>query len=296
MQISNDQLPATGERLVPYRVAGDNALEHLHRYAMAVLMARGRDVLDIACGEGYGSALLAAVARRVVGVDIVPDVVDHARRKYRQENLSFEVGSCTALPLPEASLDLVVSFETLEHVAEHDTFLAEVKRALRPGGRLIISTPDKQTYADGPQHRNPYHVKELYRPEFEALLQRHFRHVVLLGQRVCHGSLVVPLKGAAALGEFLTIRGHYQGLEAEAGLAGAVFLVAVAGDTPEAVRDAHPGFFEGKKVPSSLELVAQMQQQQLAELARRRDEAERHLAEVVRQLEAVRRSLTPPAK
>ena len=184
-------LPWTGERLVPSH-EDCVALEHLHRYALADRLVAGRAVLDVACGEGYGSALLARSAARVVGVDLCPETVRHAAAKYRRDNLSFLAGSCTSLPLPAASVDVVVSFETIEHIDQHDAMLAEVRRVLRPGGVLLISTPDRDVYTDPSGDRNPYHVRELSRPEFETLLGGHFRHWAIYGQRLCVGSVVVP--------------------------------------------------------------------------------------------------------
>ncbi len=131
---NGSELPWTGERLVPYHT-GDTAIEHLHRYAFAREYVYGKNVLDIACGEGYGSHLLSNVAASVIGVDISADVVAHARRKYGEgDRVTFREGSCAAIPLPDTSVDAVVSFETLEHIAEHEVMLGEVKRVLRPGG------------------------------------------------------------------------------------------------------------------------------------------------------------------
>src|SRR5512143_200188 len=106
-------LPFTGERFLP-AVTGEIAHEHWHRYAFARRFVAGRRVLDVACGEGYGSALLADVAADVIGVDVSPDAVAHARATYGgRRGLRFEAASATALPLPDGAVDAVVSFETL---------------------------------------------------------------------------------------------------------------------------------------------------------------------------------------
>ena len=139
--MTTDDFEFTGERFVP-GVAGEIAHEHWHRYAFARRFLGGKRVLDVACGEGYGSAWLAAVAQHVVGVDIDPAAIAHARAKYAScGNLRFEQGSATALQLPERSIDVVVSFETIEHLAGEDQprMLAECARVLRPGGRLTVS-------------------------------------------------------------------------------------------------------------------------------------------------------------
>src|SRR5579859_2533442 len=112
----------TGERLVT-SLSGDIVWEHLHRYAFANQFAAGKDVLDIACGEGYGSFLIAKQARSVTGIDISSESLFHAQRKYSQGNLRFCLGDCRNIPLCAQSIDLVVSFETLEHIAEHEQFL-----------------------------------------------------------------------------------------------------------------------------------------------------------------------------
>ena len=134
----------TGERLETHE-SGQGMLEHLHRYGVALEFCRHKDVLDIASGEGYGSNLLAKVARNITGVDISADTVREASEKYatRQKNLQFIEGSAAAIPAKAASFDVVVSFETIEHHDKHEEMMAEIKRVLRPGGMLIISSPDK---------------------------------------------------------------------------------------------------------------------------------------------------------
>lgn len=193
------KLPPTGERFLPDLMPGEIALEHQHRYHVAATLAHGLDVLDVASGEGYGARLLADVAKSVVGVDLDADAVEFASRKYGSTpNLKFAEGACSALPLPDASVDMVVSFETIEHHDQHEVMLAEIKRVLRPGGLLVISSPDKHEYSDVPNYRNPYHVKELYRDEFEALLGRWFHSCKLYGQRVRHASTLFAIEGRAS--------------------------------------------------------------------------------------------------
>ena len=188
---TNATLAFTGERFVP-EISGNIELEHMHRYIYALAFAKGKTILDIASGEGYGTALLASQAVFVTGVDIAEDAVAHARQKYRLPNLEFRLGSCSKIPLPDATVDLVVSFETIEHHDEHEQMLAEIKRVLKPDGMVIISSPDKAIYTDKRDYHNPFHVKELYRDEFEALFRSHFKNVVGLGQKVMFGSGIVP--------------------------------------------------------------------------------------------------------
>jgi glycosyltransferase involved in cell wall biosynthesis/SAM-dependent methyltransferase len=185
------QLEFTGERFTPER-DGPIAHEHLHRYLFALQFCAGKDVLDIASGEGYGAFVLARVARRADGVDLSPEAVRHAVARYRRENLTYRQGSCTEIPIADASVDVVVSFETIEHFTEHERFLAEIRRVLRPGGVLIISSPDRVTYSPPGKPANPYHVRELTSDEFKRLVDSHFEHVEFGGQKATAGSLILP--------------------------------------------------------------------------------------------------------
>lgn len=190
MSTSKTPLAFTGERYHP-EVPREIAYEHWHRYAFAATLARGRQVLDAACGEGYGAALLARSAASVLGLDVAAEAVAHARQRYAAPNLRFEQGDVLDLAGIEAgSLDLVVSFETLEHLDAHDRLLEGFARVLKPEGLLVVSTPDKHTYTDLTGVTNPHHVRELYRGEFEALLARHFPHQRLYGQRVVAQSML----------------------------------------------------------------------------------------------------------
>src|SRR5262249_28254969 len=162
--------------------------EHVHRYLVAREYAKGKDVLDIACGEGFGSAILAKAAWTVVGVDIASEAIEHAAICYRLGNVQFKQGSCAEIPLDNDSIDLVVSFETIEHHDEHKAMMAEIKRVLRPDGLVIISSPDKKEYSILPNYRNPFHVRELFKEEFEDLLRAYFKNVALLSQRIVYGS------------------------------------------------------------------------------------------------------------
>jgi ubiquinone/menaquinone biosynthesis C-methylase UbiE len=172
-----------------------SSVEHLHRYAVAAELCAGKDVLDVASGEGYGTNVVASRARSVTGVDVSSEAIAQAQRKYRLSNARFVQGRADDLPLDDASVDIVVSFETLEHHDRHEEMLFEIKRVLRPNGLLIMSTPDKRYYSDIPGYRNEYHVKELYTDEFRSLVQRHFVHSRLLFQGMVFGTLVAPERG-----------------------------------------------------------------------------------------------------
>lgn len=192
-------LPFTGERFTPECVR-EMWLEHYARYAFATRFAHGRQVLDCASGEGFGAALLSRVARQVDAVDVSPQAIAHARQRYGGlPRLSFHEASALALPFPAAQFDLVVSFETLEHLTEHEQLVAEFARVLKPDGLLLISTPDKAIYSDKAGYRNEFHPRELYRPEFEALLARHFPATEIYGQQLLFQSAISSLgRGVAA--------------------------------------------------------------------------------------------------
>ena len=148
--------------------------EHLARYAFAARLARGKRVLDAGCGAGYGSAELARTAHSVIGIDVAPEAVDSRAPHYPLPTCTSSRRSCTALPHGDASFDLVVAFEVIEHLPDWRDFLLEVRRVLAPDGQFIVSTPNKLYYTEsrGPQGANPFHVHEFDFDEFRAELQR----------------------------------------------------------------------------------------------------------------------------
>ena len=182
----------TGERFVPGAI-GEIAHEHWHRYAFARRFLAGRRVLDAACGEGYGSALMATVAAVVTGIDIDPDTVAHARAAYASRaNVRYEVGAVTALPFADGAFDAVVSFETIEHLAAEDQprMLAEFARVLAPGGLLVLSSPTKRRYSDERGYCNPYHRHELYRDELARILAPAFPRQSWFQQQLLYASAI----------------------------------------------------------------------------------------------------------
>lgn len=180
----------TGERLETFIYSRD-AIEHLHRYAIVNDYIANKVVLDIACGEGYGSNSIAEKAKLVYGVDIDAVTVANAAKKYKKDNLKFSVGDAIKIPFEDASIDVVVSFETIEHHDKHDEMMAEIKRVLKPEGLVIISTPDKHYYSDVPNFKNKFHVKELYKDEFSKLIGNYFNHHQLVTQGYYDGISVI---------------------------------------------------------------------------------------------------------
>ena len=217
-----------GERL-PVEQYNSVTAEHLHRYAMAVEIVKNKRVLDIASGEGYGSNILSSVASNVTGVDISDDAINHAKKKYdNKPNLSFIKGSLQNIPLPDNSIDVVVSFESIEHDTEHDIIMTELKRVLKADGILIMSTPDKYQYRDLPGYKNPFHVKELYQDEFKALISKYFSCTVFFSQRYYAGSLIVPMSDSDK--SFKMFTGDYSSVMAYDAITEPMFIVTIASD------------------------------------------------------------------
>jgi SAM-dependent methyltransferase len=169
------------ERIVPDETEPGIVALHRKRYEFALPLCDGRDVLDAGCGVGYGTALLAGRARRVLGVDLDAQAVAYARGRYAAANVEFREADVQALDLPDASFDVVCSFETIEHVPDRGAFLAEMRRLLRPRGAFVVSTPRADRTDLRPA--NPFHEVELAPADFEALLRTHFAEVELYGQR-----------------------------------------------------------------------------------------------------------------
>jgi SAM-dependent methyltransferase len=198
------ELEFTGERFIP-GTRGEIWIEHWHRYHFASAWAAGKRVLDVACGEGYGTALLSRHAASITGVDVSDKAIAHASATYASlPNATFTCASCTDMPLPAASVDLVVSFETLEHIDAHEAFLGEIARVLAPGGVLLMSCPNKAEYSDRRGFANEYHVKELYREELEALVRSRFPATRWFAQKPTFFSVIAP-EAAPASGALVEV-------------------------------------------------------------------------------------------
>ena len=175
-----DALEFTGERMVPEKADANTFWEHLYRYRFALPFVSGKRVLDIACGEGYGTAaLLRSGAASVIGVDVSAEACAHATRRY---GIEARVGDAQKIPLPDASVEVVVSFETIEHLTRPDLFLDECVRVLAPGGVCIVSTPNREAYHEHAP-ANPFHVREMNEAEFTALLRARFGKIEMFTQR-----------------------------------------------------------------------------------------------------------------
>jgi len=205
----------TGERYINNVDNAQISYEHWHRYFYATQFVHGKDVLDVACGEGYGADLMAQTARTVVGIDISQEAIDFARGHYPRNNISFVQGAAESIPLNGVKMfDVAVSFETLEHLdaASQESFLNEIRRLLKDEGIFIISTPNKLLYSDMPKYKNEFHRREFYENEFLEFLHRYFAHVSLSGQNIFTGSMMWRLddlkQGESFSGYRVTLKGR----------------------------------------------------------------------------------------
>jgi len=214
----------TGERLETF-VFNESAVEHLHRYAIAKEYCTGKKVLDIASGEGYGANLMGENALHVTGVDIDSSVIKNASEKYRRSNLIFKQGSIENIPLPNQSFDIVTCFETLEHITDHKKAIQEIKRVLKPGGLILISTPDKKNYSDAVGYANPFNKKELYIDEFRDLIKNSFHYSFYLYQRLTVGSIAL-FEGETTVTYY---KGDYKNITIEKEI-DPVYIIAIASD------------------------------------------------------------------
>ena len=251
----SDPLPWTGERFIP-TLDGNIAFEHLHRYALAGLIARDKVVLDIACGEGYGARLLSSVAKSVIGVDIDEQSVAHATLRYHAPNLVFRHGNCLGIPAEDNVFDLIVCFETIEHVEDHEAVYREFSRVLSPSGVLFVSCPEKATYSDAPGYVNPFHKHELYFDEFTRLNRGHFSHCTVMQQKIIHGSVVCPAEDAEASDcAFVGVLGNAERMHIGPKINGAVYNLAICSNV--AKTKAIASVFEGLGLRTDMELAVQ---------------------------------------
>lgn len=194
----------TGERMVLGETDIELEIEHLNRYHFAEQLVGGKKVLDAACGTGYGSAIMAKSAECVFGIDISQEAVDYANETYSDEKIKFVQGSVDELPFENEEFDVVVSFETIEHIngAQQNLFLKEIKRTLKKDGVLLISSPNHSVYKK--RGENHFHIKELDYLEFKLLLETKFKNVKFFSQQfeICNAIVT----DQDSMGEFNRIR------------------------------------------------------------------------------------------
>ncbi|GEM_PF-2020797 len=241
------------------------ATEHLARYAFAAPLCRGRRVLDVACGEGYGTYLLAhAGASAVVGVDVAAEAIAVAEARFSAPGVRYLAGDATDLPAVlggEAPFDLIVSYETIEHVPDVDRFLEGIRSVLAPDGIVILSAPNEPDPA-GQGSANPYHRRGFSFDRFRELAERHlgkargwFLGTPLQGMVVAEASTPLLLNDRTDLSLMLDAQpGSHTWLlpaqrELQVGDTSCAFFVGVWGADAEAVAAASPASLPGVLEP-----------------------------------------------
>lgn len=161
------------ERMIPEYHKGSIIYgEHLVRYACASELVKGKVVLDIASGSGYGTKFVSKTAKKVYGVDISKESIEYSKAYFNAENIEYLVGDGKNIPIEDNKVDAIVSFETVEHIENYEKFLEECKRVLKPDGLLILSTPNDLEFAEG----NHFHLHEFTFKELKQLTEKYFKN------------------------------------------------------------------------------------------------------------------------
>jgi len=176
----------TTERIIPDRLeCGPTLQTHMARYRFVESFVQDAVALDAGCGCGYGTHHLAkSGARNVTGIDVSPQAIEYARQHYSAANLRYRVMDVAALSFPDETFDAAVCLEVFEHVPDYRQLLAEIRRVLKPNGRIVVSTPNGRIFSPKGRPINPWHVHEFSRIEFQKVMAPYFREVQLWGQTI----------------------------------------------------------------------------------------------------------------
>jgi SAM-dependent methyltransferase len=269
----------TGERVIPGKVEVDLWNEHFSRYAFAARYAAGRRVLDAGCGAGYGAAELSLAAASVLGIDSSEEAINYARQQYGAGNLHFLVASAAQIPVRPQEFDLITAFELIEHLEDWRAFLCEMRRLLRPGGLFIVSTPNREYYAEsragcGP---NPFHQHEFDATEFVDELRGVFPQVRLFLQNRGEAQTFYPARGFTAADARIEA-GPGDGSDAH-------FFVGLCGDSEAVVSNSFVFVPKAANVLREREHHIASLARQLADAFDQRDALHRALEDQQRHLE-----------
>lgn len=157
-------------------------LIHVKAYEEAARLAQDKFALDIGCNNGYGTMILSNTSKKVVGVDVSLRAIKKAVLSCRSRNVEFQLGDAAYLPFKGGSFDLVTSFQVIEHIADYSTFLGEVKRVLKPRGKVLFTSPNALIrLSPDMKPWNPFHTREFSAGELRKLLETYFPDVRLRG-------------------------------------------------------------------------------------------------------------------
>ncbi len=178
------QISDTGERILPEKETPLMIARHFAAYSFAKDYLLDKFVLDIGCGEGYGSNYLSGFAKNVTAIDYDYSAIEHAKNKYRKDNLSFKQLDVRELNSISDKFDAICCFQVIEHITEVGQFLENINALLSEGGIFIVSTCNKLDSSPGSIiPLNKFHVKEYLFQEFKELLEKYFSSVHMLGLR-----------------------------------------------------------------------------------------------------------------
>ncbi len=185
----NNELQDTGERMIPEYHKGKNVYgAHLARYEASLPLIEGKTVLDIACGSGYGTKLISNKANKVYGIDVDPNAIVYAKKHYAAKNIEYISGDGVSIPLKNNSVDIVICYETIEHIEKYEKFMTEINRILKKSGQLLLSTPNEIEYAEG----NHFHIHEFEYNELKRLVEKYFKYHADYFQTLWLYSTILP--------------------------------------------------------------------------------------------------------
>jgi len=167
--------------------------EHLVRYLLAINYIKDKTVLDIACGIGYGTYYLSPYCKNITGVDNSDEAIKIAKKRYKRSNLFFLKADATSTTLESSSFDVIVSYETIEHINDQKAFLSEIMRLLKPDGLLLLSCPNI-AWSKKYNIKNIFHFREYTFSEIKNLLLTYFRFIDIAPQYQIGGSLIINTK------------------------------------------------------------------------------------------------------
>lgn len=216
-------LADTGERLIPEgNVRTLTYGEHISRYQSVLGMVKDKAVLDVATGTGYGAMMLSKNAKHVTAVDCSADALAYAQEHYGADNITYVEADAHSLPFENATFDVVVSFETIEHLKRPDIFVWEVKRVLKPDGVFCVSTPNDDEFMEG----NTFHIHEFKLPELQEIIKKHFRNAKYYCQATYIGAALMnfdEMRAGGVVEEAVITFGQPESK--------AVYFLVVAGDS-----------------------------------------------------------------